>query len=215
MDSSGLSALIRCAKRAAQAGGAIELLGVSEQVSRVLTMCGAATFFRADIAAVPVCGEDDCVTPPDGFWQVSDFSVPAAPEAAAFTRMRIGEVISSVPMSKAGHQDVLVAVGEALANAIKHGCNCDAARRISVKCVAGPTRLAIDVSDSGPGFDLDSICEPSPESLIEGGMGIHIMREVMDDVHFSFETGTTVRLVKLISSPDPEKPREPAELVEL
>ena len=39
---------------------------------------------------------------------------------------------------------------------------------------------------------------PSPQRLSEGGMGIYMMRQIMDEVSFCFDGGTTVRLVKYI-----------------
>ena len=130
---------------------------------------------------------------------MADFRLPAEPDAAAVARSRVADIVRSLPMGLNEEQDVLIAVGEALTNAIKHGCGCDPAKHISVRCVAGPMRLAIDVSDLGPGFDPESVGAPSPDSLKEGGMGIHMMRQIMDDVSFTFDGGTTVRLVKRIN----------------
>ena len=198
IDSSGLSELVGCAAKASDAGGVIELLGVSERVSRLLTLCGAAVFFRANLPDVPVCGEMKSTSPAEGFWHVSEFSVSATPDAAATARTRVADVVRCLPLGLDEEQDVLVAVGEALANAIRHGCGCDPEMRISIRCVAGPSRLAVDVTDHGPGFDPGIVKNPSPQRLSEGGMGIYMMRQIMDEVSFCFDGGTTVRLVKYI-----------------
>ena len=198
IDSSALSTLIKCADQANKAGGRIELISISKQVSRVLTLCGAAMFFKADIRDVPVSNDDGRVLPSENFWHVSNFCFQASPGAITFARKRVAEVIRSLPLSSSDCHDTLVAVGEALANAIKHGCGCDPQLRITVKCVAGPNRLAIDITDPGKGFHPDNVPPPSPKTLIEGGMGIYIMRELMDEVSFSFDGNTTVRLVKYI-----------------
>ena len=199
IDSSGLSALVGCAAKASEAGGAIELLGVSERVSRMLTLCGAAAFFRTSLPDVPVCGEGKTMSPAEGFWHVSEFNLSATPDAAAVARGRVADVIRGLPLTLGEGQDVLVAVGEALANAIRHGCGCNPDMTISIRCVAGPSRLAVDVTDHGPGFDPGIVGSPSPQSLSEGGMGIYMMRQIMDEVSFSFGDGTTVRLVKYIN----------------
>lgn len=199
LDSSSVSELIRCAKRAQDAGGVIELVGASGHVSRVLTLCGAVAFFRTAVRDVPIGMEEHQQTSCQDFWHVSDFSFSAQPEAASVARNRVAQVVRLLPLSPAEVQDILFAVGEAVTNAIKHGCKCNPEKRITVKCVAGSSRLAIDISDPGPGFNPDIIPDPSPNTLKEGGMGIYIMREIMDEVCFTFGDITTVRMVKYLT----------------
>ena len=186
IDSSGLSTLVRCATDAMERGGAIELIGISPQAARVVTLCGAAAFFRSNIPDMPVCSEFDGAMPSRNFWHVSDFHIPARPESAAMARNRIADVLTSLPFSRAESTDILLAVGEALANAIKHGCNYCADKNVSVRCVAGPARLSIDITDPGPGFDPEQVAKPVPNSLAEGGMGIFMMRSLVDEVSFAF-----------------------------
>lgn len=196
MDSSGLSALVKCATSALERGGAIELVGVSAQVGRILTTCGAAVFFKSNIADVPVCSEVDLASATDNFWHVSDFQVPARPESATMARGRVAEVLHSLPLGRDESMDILIAVGEALTNAIKHGCGCCPDKQVSIRCVAGPSHLSIDVADPGPGFDPEEVPTPMPGSLVGGGMGIYMMRELMDEVSYAFNGQTSVRLVK-------------------
>lgn len=196
MDSSGISALISCASKAIDTGAAIELVSASEQVSRVLTMCGAAVYFNSAINDMPVCGGPESTDGDRGFWHVSDFSIPACPRTAGIARSRVESVVESMPFSRSEAQDILIAVGEAIANAIRHGCLCNPDLRISIKCVAGPHRLSIDITDPGAGFLPDIIPEHKPDSLLEGGMGIYMMRLLVDEVTFKFDGTTTVRLVK-------------------
>lgn len=202
IDSSGLSALVGCAVKATKTGGSIKLLGVNDRVSRLLTLCGAAPFFASPETDMALNYSPNSNAPSQSFWHVSDFSLPSVPGAAAVARGRLSEVIRSLPLSLADGQDVLLAAGEALANAIKHGCKCDPDQRINVRCVAGPGKLAIDIIDTGLGFDPSLVALPTPHSLTEGGMGIYVMRELMDEVSFSFADGNTkVQLVKYIRCP--------------
>lgn len=201
IDSSALSTLVRCAAEVREAGGSMELTGASSYVSRVLTKCGAAMFFESRIDEVPVAGDRSTVAR-DCFWRVSDFSLPASPEAASIARERVMDIVNTLPLGTPESVDVLIAFGEAVANAIRHGCGCDPDQRISVRCVAGPGRLAIDINDPGPGFDPGEVPIPSPKSILDGGMGVYIMRELMDEVQFFFDCGTTARLVKHIRACD-------------
>jgi anti-sigma regulatory factor (Ser/Thr protein kinase) len=91
--------------------------------------------------------------------------------------------------------DLTLAVGEAMANAVKHGFRSDSEIMVSARVAGG----AIDVlvSDEGPGFKPG----PRPVSPTAGGslrgFGIYLMYELMDRVEFS-DGGTSVRLVKML-----------------
>ncbi len=215
VDSSGLAALVGCAAKVSKGGGAVELLGVSHRVSRLLTLCGAAPFFRGtDTGVGPAHIDREPTAPSETFWHVSDFSVPASPGAASVARDRVADVVRSLPLNLTEAQDVMMAVGEALANAIKHGCGCCPEMKISVKCVAGPGRLAVDISDPGPGFDPEAVGRRSRRPLAEGGMGIYMMRTLMDEVSFAFDECTTVRLVKRLGEAAPAETATVAEPTE-
>ena len=153
IDSSALATLIKCAQNAREDGGYVEITGTSRQVAKVLTQCGAAVFFKSSVFDVPVDGEVDETLPSEKFWHVCDFHVPASPLANRLARQRVADVVRSLPFSLGDAADILIAVGEAMVNAIRHGCACDSTMNVSVKCVAGPSRLSIDIMDPGDGFD--------------------------------------------------------------
>ncbi len=200
IDSSGLSVLIGYATSLSRVGGSVELVGVSPDVGRALTLCGAAAYFNSDILDLPVDRRSDRQVPVGKFWHVSQFSLPASPGSASIARGRVMDVLASLPVSISEAQDIIFAVGEGLANAIRHGCHCDPTARVTVRCVAGAGRLIIDISDPGTGFDPDAVPEPVPAPDLDGGMGIYIMRRLVDEVHFSFNGGTTLKLVKHIAT---------------
>jgi serine/threonine-protein kinase RsbW len=98
--------------------------------------------------------------------------------------------------------DVRVAVGEALANAIRHGSPGGAADEVSVLVDAYVDRVVLTVMDRGGGFDGEPACER--DLYASGGRGVMFMRALMDEVEFSClpEGGTAVRLTKHIGSVD-------------
>ena len=90
--------------------------------------------------------------------------------------------------------DIEVAVGEGLANAVEHGHREEGFFQVSV--YRSVEALVVEIKDNGHGFDHGTVCShagPPVEGL--RGFGTFIMREVMDDVHYS-ELGTRLRLVK-------------------
>jgi anti-sigma regulatory factor (Ser/Thr protein kinase) len=89
--------------------------------------------------------------------------------------------------------EIALGAGEALANAVEHGCR--NVGSMSVVCTFEADLLTIEITDSGTGFDHDSFAhkERDPNGL--RGFGLHIMRAVMDEITYT-ETGQSIRLTK-------------------
>ncbi len=85
--------------------------------------------------------------------------------------------------------DVLIAAGEALANAIEHGHRDSRDGRVRLQAVALPDRLHLTVVDTG------SWKEPAAIPSLHRGRGIALMRALMHDVTIDSQiTGTTVHM---------------------
>jgi serine/threonine-protein kinase RsbW len=101
---------------------------------------------------------------------------------------------------------VSVAVREAAVNAIKHGNQLDASKRVQLSFVVqGEGSLEVVVCDEGEGFEPDALADPlAQENLLKAyGRGIFFMRSFMDVVEYDFpsEGGTRVRMVKKVPKP--------------
>ena len=123
------------------------------------------------------------------------------PDSAAIARKRISDAIELLSVCAADKQDIILAVGEAITNAIRHGCGCDPSLEVCVKCNAGPDRVVVCIVDPGKGFDPGSVPPPETASMVGGGMGIYIMRELMDKVEYNFDGCTKLTLVKHFIQP--------------
>jgi PAS domain S-box-containing protein len=83
--------------------------------------------------------------------------------------------------------NVLIATGEALANAIEHGHRADLGGKIELNAVAAADQLTVTVRDAGSW--------KTPVAASHRGRGIPLMHAVMNDVAIlQNDTGTTVRL---------------------
>ncbi len=98
-----------------------------------------------------------------------------------------------------GHEfEIELALNEAIANAVVHGCGGDPAKRVRL-CVACQAEhgMLIAVRDPGEGFDPATL--PSPivgERIYEShGRGIFLIRRLMDEVSFE-RGGTEIRMRK-------------------
>jgi anti-sigma regulatory factor (Ser/Thr protein kinase) len=93
--------------------------------------------------------------------------------------------------------DLLVAVGEALSNAVCHGSPYSEFDEVTVRVGLLGEAVIVEVTDRGAGFGASRLC--APDALEDGGRGIPSMRALVDDLRFEcHDGGTTVVLVKKI-----------------
>lgn len=124
------------------------------------------------------------------------FSLPSDPSCCREARHRVKRLAQEAGLQDQWLRDVLLAVGEAVANAVRHGHSGQDDSSFTVSCLASSDRISVSVSDNGPGFCPTDRPPFDNAFLAESGRGIHCMNTLVDDVSFSFDGGTTVRLVK-------------------
>lgn len=93
--------------------------------------------------------------------------------------------------------EVRLALQEALANAVLHGCKGDKSQTVQGLIACEDSRLLVVVRDPGRGFDADLVPCPTDEHrlLQDHGRGIELMRRLMDEVHF-VRGGAEVHMIK-------------------
>ena len=112
------------------------------------------------------------------------------PASAAELRVILDEIIAELRDGRfpCGDLDeIKLAIQEALANAFRHGSPEHEDQLIVVQAHWNDREgLHIIVNDEGPGFDPAVIPDPTtPENLEkEGGRGLFLMQELMDEVEF-------------------------------
>lgn len=124
------------------------------------------------------------------------FTLPSDTSYCREARNRIRAVAESAGLGGDWLRDVLMAAGEAVTNAIRHGHSGQQDSSFTVGCYASSERISISVSDSGPGFCPQDLPTFEDALFAEHGRGIHCMNSLMDAVVFSFDSGTTIRLIK-------------------
>ena len=94
--------------------------------------------------------------------------------------------------------DVEVAVNEALANAVEHGCGHDATKEVTITVECDPSQgILIIVRDPGEGFDPATIPSPLVGERIfaSHGRGVYLISELMDEVYHA-KGGTEIWMRK-------------------
>ena len=95
------------------------------------------------------------------------------------------------------YHDLLLAMTEAVNNAIIHGNRQDPSKPVTVDVRIENTTFIAVVTDEGGGFDPSSIPDPrDPENLLrEGGRGVFLIQHLADSVEFRrTDTGMAVML---------------------
>lgn len=91
--------------------------------------------------------------------------------------------------------NILVAITEAVNNAIYHGNQANPNKNIDILFKSFPDRVTFTVKDEGPGFNYDNLPDPTNPENIEkpNGRGVFLMRNLADRVSFE-DNGSTVIL---------------------
>jgi len=91
--------------------------------------------------------------------------------------------------------NIMIAVTEAVNNAIKHGNKSDSGKNVSLALSLEEGMIKFRVEDEGHGFDFHNLPDPtSPENIEKpGGRGIFLMKHLADEVDFT-EQGKVVEL---------------------
>lgn len=92
---------------------------------------------------------------------------------------------------------IKLALEETLINAIKHGNKLDQTKHVHVEWKITPQIAEITIEDEGPGFDRDTVPNPTEEDNLEKltGRGLLLIESYMDSVEYS-KGGRRVKLVK-------------------
>jgi len=103
--------------------------------------------------------------------------------------------------------NIPLACDEALTNAIIHGNQSDARKKVSLHIYVSSSRFKIKIKDQGEGFNVGEVVDPTKGQAVmrSSGRGIYLMQSIMDTVAYS-ESGSSVELEKINGNSHPESP---------
>ena len=113
--------------------------------------------------------------------------IQSTPEAVDGLVQRLCDVAREMGCAPGEMDKVELALQEALNNAVLHAHEGDPSKRITVSCLCQEDKgLLLVVRDSGPGFDVKNIPDPTRATNIYSshGRGIFLIKQLMDDVEF-------------------------------
>lgn len=125
----------------------------------------------------------------------------ADPAKMKLVRHMVREVGHYLQLSEQVGSDIVLAVDEACQNIIRHAYANDPNGDILIQFLSSYEKLVIELHDHASKVDPNS-CQPRDlDDIRPGGLGTHLMREVMDEVCFvepSEGYGNCLRLVKKV-----------------
>ncbi len=107
----------------------------------------------------------------------------------------IDEITNLLGIKQENYGKILVAVLEAVNNAITHGNKADLKKYVEVGIKVEKNDMEVTVTDEGGGFNPAGIPDPtSPENIEEiSGRGVFLMTKLADSIVFN-ETGNSVTM---------------------
>ena len=126
-----------------------------------------------------------------------ELEIPARPEYIALVRLVVSSLASGRRvLADERVDDLKLAVSEACTNAIEAHGAIEVDERVRVRCLEGEDRFEVSIDDRGEGFDPSDLPEhppvTDPERLnFERGLGIPLIRTLVDEVAFNSNDGGT------------------------
>jgi serine/threonine-protein kinase RsbW len=132
--------------------------------------------------------------------QTTRLVLPSHIEAVGDAATAVTDFVQSCGIGEEAAFAIVMAVREAVTNAMVHGNQEDETKSVEVIFNCLGNVLEIEVSDQGEGFDPTGVPDPTdPVNILKtSGRGIFLMRSFMDRVEWFArpEGGTTVRMMK-------------------
>ncbi|HSF19239.1 MAG TPA: ATP-binding protein [Vicinamibacteria bacterium] len=120
-------------------------------------------------------------------------TVPSSTENLVLIREFVTTVGQQAGLEEADVGRLELAVDEACANVMEHAYGHDDTQEVVVRATFDHETLHIVVEDTGLGFDPGSVPEERLEHLIasrkSGGLGMRLIKSVMDEVRYEFVPG--------------------------
>jgi len=126
-------------------------------------------------------------------------TIPARAEYITLGRLALSAIAGVRPFDDETLHDLKLALTEACTNSVKYAYE-DGTGSVDIVYELHGDRLAIEVGDSGSGFEPRQGSENGVDRLEEGGLGIAIIRALTDEVEIAERDGggSRLRFVKLL-----------------
>ncbi len=133
--------------------------------------------------------------------------VPNDTKHLASVREEVTQVVDKSVFSERDRKLIIVAVDEAVTNIMEHAYDNDLEGELDIELILdyNATRFEVIIRDSGKEFDPSELEAPDIKSHVgkgaSHGLGIFMMRQIMDVINYSFVNGVKneLQMIKYVS----------------
>lgn len=131
----------------------------------------------------------------EGFSIVTKVLLPSDYQSLIDVEKLVGDICNDFGVQDDAFGNVLIAVSEAVNNAIQHGNKNKPSANVTLTVADLHDSFCIQVKDEGDGFAFANLPDPTaPENILkDSGRGVFLMQNLADEVEF-VDTGSTVNL---------------------
>lgn len=129
------------------------------------------------------------------------FRISCQTSELAELRLFLEKTLSTLRLNASLQHQLTLAVEEVCANLIIHSHQCNQNDQINLEVRDIPGKLIFEIKDQGEAFNILDYEIPDIKKVIEekrkGGLGIILVKRIMDEIEFESNQGTnTCRLIK-------------------
>jgi len=131
--------------------------------------------------------------PPVGHGTAVELVLPADPEEARGLLDKLEAKLRARDVADRDVFSIVMALEEALINAMKHGNQFDPTKKVHVSYRLDAAGFEVQIRDEGPGFNPEDVPDPTDFDMVERpcGRGLLMMRYYMNEVRYN-EAGNVV-----------------------
>ncbi|MEO6882809.1 MAG: ATP-binding protein [Bacteroidia bacterium] len=131
----------------------------------------------------------------DHFMAIQKLKITSSTENIFLVEKFIEEVCEKFKVTEEHYGNILIAITEAVNNAIQHGNKSNPKKNILITLTTEKNKISFTIEDEGEGFDYSNIPDPTNPENIEkpNGRGVFLMRNLADKVCF-YDKGKKVEL---------------------
>lgn len=132
--------------------------------------------------------------------EIIEIKIPSQPKFLKIIRAIMNLICETMGFTQEEINNITLAVDEACSNIIKHAYGGATNQLIHVTCNLHDDRLEVLLRDFGKPADIKEIKSRELDDVRPGGLGVHLIKSVMDVVSYdnSLEQGNQLQLIKFI-----------------
>lgn len=132
-----------------------------------------------------------------------EFVAQNEPACVPQLRRHVRDFLQRLRVDPSTTYDILLATDEAAANAVAHGRSAGGNGHVRLRCSTEGACVVVAIADEGEGFDPSSVqMHQLPKWTSQGGRGLFLVRELMDEVHIDATSqGTLIEMRRQVEVP--------------